>query len=66
MRRSPLHSGQMPLNQFARDYANNETLRTWYLHDWSLNRNCPDIFGPPPYDEFNMPKYFAGKAEGSG
>ena len=35
-------AGNMPLNEFAREYARNETLRTWYLHDWSLNHNCPD------------------------
>jgi hypothetical protein len=47
-------AGNMPLNQFAREYADNETLRTWYLHDWSLNRHCPDMFGQPPYDEVGL------------
>ena len=53
-------AGRMPLNDFARQVQHNDTLRTWYLHDWSLNRYCPSIFGPPPYTEFTMPKYFAG------
>mmetsp|Transcript_10722 Transcript_10722/g.46421 ORF Transcript_10722/g.46421 Transcript_10722/m.46421 type:complete len:795 (-) Transcript_10722:49-2433(-) len=53
-------AGRMPLNDFARRVETDPALRTWYLHDWSLNRYCPAIFGPPPYTEFTMPKYFAG------
>ena len=53
-------AGRMPLNEFARRVETDPALRTWYLHDWSLNRYCPAIFGEPPYDEFTMPKYFAG------
>ena len=53
-------AGTMPLGEFVREYARNETMRRWYLHDWSLNRYCPDVFGQPPYDEFVVPKYFAG------
>ena len=54
-------AGIMPFAEFAREYSRNETLRSWYLHDWSLNNHCPAVFGPPPYEnEFVMPKYFAG------
>merc|ERR1712032_471344 len=31
-----------------------------YLHDWSLPRKCPQVFGPPPYKNFVVPRYFAG------
>merc|ERR1712012_1074423 len=53
-------AGELPLSEFIDSFRDNETMRSWYLHDWSLPRSCPEAFGPPPYREFQVPKYFAG------
>jgi len=52
--------GVLPLPEFIDTFKTNETRRKWYLHDWSLPRNCPAVFGPPPYRGFTVPKYFSG------
>ena len=41
---------------FIDTHATNDTRRKYYLHDWSLPRHCPKVFGPAPYTEFLMPK----------
>lgn len=46
----------MNIGEFINTHATNDTRRTYYLHDWSLPRNCPKMFGPAPYTEFLMPK----------
>ncbi|CAJ1375291.1 unnamed protein product [Effrenium voratum] len=51
-------AGKMSLAEFVDTF--NTTRRNWYLHDWSLPNNCPDVFGPAPFREFTVPKYFAG------
>ena len=48
------------LADFIDTFATNATRQSYYLHDWSLPSSCPEIMGSPPYDEFIMPKYFAG------
>lgn len=45
------------IGDFIDTHSTNETRSKYYLHDWSLPRNCPKIFGPAPYTEFRMPKY---------
>eukprot|EP00928_Gymnodinium_smaydae_P036852 TRINITY_DN25698_c0_g2_i2.p1 TRINITY_DN25698_c0_g2~~TRINITY_DN25698_c0_g2_i2.p1 ORF type:complete len:429 (-),score=95.26 TRINITY_DN25698_c0_g2_i2:46-1332(-) len=54
------HAGKMRLPEFIDNFAKNETLRSWYLHDWSLPRSCPGAIGNAPYRGFTVPKYFAG------
>eukprot|EP00930_Biecheleria_cincta_P056683 TRINITY_DN42757_c0_g1_i1.p1 TRINITY_DN42757_c0_g1~~TRINITY_DN42757_c0_g1_i1.p1 ORF type:complete len:1001 (-),score=155.67 TRINITY_DN42757_c0_g1_i1:240-3242(-) len=53
-------AGQMSLPEFIDTFGSNATRRKWYLHDWSLPRFCPAVFGPPPFKGFTVPKYFAG------
>ncbi|EEH51476.1 uncharacterized protein MICPUCDRAFT_66605 [Micromonas pusilla CCMP1545] len=53
-------AGRLTLREFVASHATDDDRKRWYLHDWSLNRECPDVFGPPPYDRFLVPKYFAG------
>ena len=48
------------INDFIDTFRTNETRQKYYLHDWSLPRDCPEIMGKPPYEEFLMPRYFAG------
>jgi hypothetical protein len=50
----------MLLKEFIDTFNKNETRAKYYLHDWTLTSHCPKIFGEPPYEEYNMPKYFAG------
>eukprot|EP00933_Yihiella_yeosuensis_P073123 TRINITY_DN8170_c0_g1_i2.p1 TRINITY_DN8170_c0_g1~~TRINITY_DN8170_c0_g1_i2.p1 ORF type:complete len:471 (-),score=62.48 TRINITY_DN8170_c0_g1_i2:79-1470(-) len=50
----------LPLPEFIRTFSSNKTRRSWYLHDWALPESCPEVFGPPPYQGFTMPKYFVG------
>lgn len=52
--------GEMSLAEFIDTFRENETRKSWYLHDWSLPRDCPEAFGPPPFRGFTMPKYFVG------
>ena len=49
-------AGTLPLREFIASHATDDDRKRWYLHDWSLNRECPDVFGPPPYDRFIVPK----------
>lgn len=51
---------KLSLKEFLETHNQNSTRQEWYLHDWGLPRSCPEIMGPPPYDEFIFPKYFAG------
>lgn len=53
-------AGRLPLGEFIDSFASNRTRRKWYLHDWSLPRNCPQVFGPAPFSGFTVPKYFVG------
>eukprot|EP00405_Crypthecodinium_cohnii_P039694 CAMPEP_0206545206 /NCGR_PEP_ID=MMETSP0325_2-20121206/11997_1 /ASSEMBLY_ACC=CAM_ASM_000347 /TAXON_ID=2866 /ORGANISM="Crypthecodinium cohnii, Strain Seligo" /LENGTH=984 /DNA_ID=CAMNT_0054044145 /DNA_START=125 /DNA_END=3076 /DNA_ORIENTATION=+ len=53
-------AGVLPLSEFIDTFTSNETRRKWYLHDWPLPANCPDVFGAPPFEGFIVPKYFAG------
>ena len=53
-------AGTMKLGAFIDGFNTNDTMRSWYLHDWTLPRQCPEIFGPPPFDAFIVPKYFSG------
>ena len=53
-------AGSLTMAEFIDTFASNETRRKWYLHDWSLPRGCPAMFGPPPYTDFTVPRYFAG------
>mmetsp|Transcript_27903 Transcript_27903/g.44725 ORF Transcript_27903/g.44725 Transcript_27903/m.44725 type:complete len:1066 (+) Transcript_27903:497-3694(+) len=48
------------LTTFLETHTTNTSRKKWYLHDWSLPTNCPEIMGSPPYEEFIYPKYFAG------
>lgn len=48
------------ISEFIGSFRTNATRRGYYLHDWGLPRYCPGVFGPPPYDGFKIPKYFAG------
>jgi len=48
------------MGDFIDTFTTDETRSEWYLHDWSLPRYCPEVFGPPPFREFTVPKYFAG------
>lgn len=49
------------LEEFLTGFSTNETLRKYYLHDWSLTTECPEILGlHTSFDEFIMPKFFAG------
>lgn len=50
----------MHMGEFIRTFQLNETRRKFYLHDVSIPRNCHQAFGPPPYRDFTVPKYFAG------
>merc|ERR1712232_799833 len=52
--------GTLKMQEFIDTFTTNATRREWYLHDWSLPRWCPAVFGPPPYKGFTVPKYFAG------
>jgi len=54
------YAGDLPLADFLDTFTSNATRRHWYLHDWSLPNNCPQVFGPAPYSGFTVPKYFAG------
>ena len=51
----------LKIGDFIDTFRTNKTRQTYYLHDWSLPRDCPQIMGDPPYREFLMPRYFAGK-----
>jgi len=53
-------AGKLPLAEFIDSFSTNLTRRKWYLHDWSLPRNCPESLGSPPFSGYTMPKYFAG------
>jgi len=53
-------AGFLPLPEFLDTFRSNATRRSWYLHDWSLPKFCPEVFGPPPYRGYTVPKYFAG------
>lgn len=55
-----VQAGVMNISDFIETFTANDTRRSWYLHDWSLPSSCPAVFGPPPYAEFVMPRYFAG------
>jgi len=48
------------LKSFLETHTTNETRKKWYLHDWGLPTNCPEIMGQPPFEEFIFPRYFAG------
>ena len=51
---------ELELSEFIETYTTNTSRSSYYLHDWGLPSHCPKLFGDPPYDEFSMPKYFAG------
>jgi len=52
---------EITLSEFLSTYNKNSTRKQWYLHDYSLPTECPEIMGEyPPYDNFYVPKYFAG------
>ena len=51
---------ELKLADFIDTFTTNKTRRKYYLHDWSLPGGCNEIMGNPPYDEYIMPKYFAG------
>jgi hypothetical protein len=51
---------RLNLTTFLETHVSNATRAKWYVHDWGLPRDCPEIMGPPPYDEFRYPRYFAG------
>lgn len=53
-------AAELPLGDFIDSFRSNATRRHWYLHDWGLPRGCPAAFGPPPYDDWSVPKFFAG------
>ena len=53
-------AGRLFLADFIDTFVSDLTRRKWYLHDWSLPRNCPEVFGPAPFSGFTVPKYFAG------
>lgn len=53
-------AGRLPLADFIDTFTTDPERRKWYLHDWSLPRQCPDVFGPPPFTGYTVPKYFAG------
>merc|ERR1711879_407050 len=55
-----LEAEELPLPEFIDTFATHSTRRGYYLHDWSLPQNCKEVFGPPPYRGFTVPKYFAG------
>lgn len=48
----------MKLSEFIDSFRTEN--RELYLHDWSLPRECPEVFGPPPFDEFIVPRYVVG------
>ena len=49
------------LREFIESFSTNETMRKYYLHDWTLPEACPLILGlESNFDEFIMPKFFAG------
>jgi len=50
----------LKIADFIDTFRTNETRKEYYLHDWSLPHYCPKILGEPPYEEFLMPRYFAG------
>lgn len=52
--------GMLPLPEFIDSFRTDPKMRQWYLHDWSLPRHCPAVFGPAPFRGFTVPKYFAG------
>lgn len=51
---------QVTMREFIETYRTVEERKSWYVHDWSLPRQCPEVFGEAPYEEFMVPKYFAG------
>jgi len=51
-------AGNLKMHEFIDTFTSNKTRRQWYLHDWSLPTFCPEVFGPMPYRDFTMPKYF--------
>merc|ERR1711920_1216694 len=50
----------MGMSDFINTFTTDENHRSWYIMDWSLPQNCPEVFGPPPYRGFIVPKYFSG------
>jgi hypothetical protein len=54
-------AGATTLDAFLEALARGDPwAREAYLHDWSLPRGCASLFGPPPYADLRVPKYFAG------
>lgn len=53
-------AGFTNLSDFIETFSTHEARREWYLHSWELPLTCNEVFGFPPYDEFIVPKYFAG------
>ena len=51
---------ELKLGDFIDTFRSNKTRQKYYLHDWSLPTDCPTVMGKPPYNEFLMPRYFAG------
>lgn len=52
---------RIKLETFIKGFRTNETMKKFYLHDWSLPNECPEILGlKTGFDEYRVPKYFAG------
>ena len=46
----------LPLDDFIDTFTTNGSRSNYYLVDWSLLKHCPQVFGPPPYQEFVVPR----------
>ncbi|GBG25818.1 Bifunctional arginine demethylase and lysyl-hydroxylase JMJD6 [Hondaea fermentalgiana] len=51
---------KVSMAEFVDTHRTMEERKAWYVHDWSLPHHCPNVFGEAPYEEFTLPKYFAG------